>query len=178
MTELSGRRVTADAVVVNYNAGEALTGCVESLLSAGVDRVFVVDNCSTDGSLEALDESVSVITTGSNRGYGSAANVGVAAATSDLVLVCNPDLVVDVQAVGLLEASLRADTGLAVVAPRLLTPEGETYPSARGFPRLVDALGHAFVGLVKPDNPYTRRYKRLDTDPDLAGEVDWVSGAC
>ena len=42
------------AVVVNYNAGSALSECVASLERAGVKSIVVVDNGSTDGSLEGL----------------------------------------------------------------------------------------------------------------------------
>jgi N-acetylglucosaminyl-diphospho-decaprenol L-rhamnosyltransferase len=49
----------------------------------------------------------------------------------------------------------------------------------RRFPNLTVAFGHAFLGLVWPGNPFTRRYRMLDWDHDrAAADVDWVGGAC
>jgi GT2 family glycosyltransferase len=62
------------AVVVNHDAGDVLRTCVASLRAEGVAHVVVVDNASTDGSLEALvaeDPTVVLVRTGANLGYGS-----------------------------------------------------------------------------------------------------------
>jgi N-acetylglucosaminyl-diphospho-decaprenol L-rhamnosyltransferase len=52
------------------------------------------------------------------------------------------------------------------------------YPSGRRFPRLVDAVGHAFASPFTRDNPFTRRYEMDGWDRTTEREVDWVSGAC
>ena len=42
-------------VIVNYNAGPFLRACVDSLLASPMKiEIIVVDNASSDGSLEAL----------------------------------------------------------------------------------------------------------------------------
>jgi N-acetylglucosaminyl-diphospho-decaprenol L-rhamnosyltransferase len=92
--------------------------------------------------------------------------------------VCNPDVTFGAGAVDALVAALDADPGLALVGPRIEEPDGSLYPSARTFPGVVDALGHAFLGLVAPGNRFTRRYRMLDWDHSRAGDVDWVSGSC
>ncbi len=168
------------AVVVNYNTREHLLRCVASLRAEGVDEIVVADNGSVDGSgasLAAVDPAV-FLPTGSNLGFGSAANVGAAATTGRLLLVMNPDAVVVPGSVGALVAALDGDDSLAIVGPRVDNPDGSLYPSVRRFPEMTVAVGHAFVGLVKPDNRFTRRYKMLDVDRDSAGDVDWVSGTC
>jgi N-acetylglucosaminyl-diphospho-decaprenol L-rhamnosyltransferase len=60
----------------------------------------------------------------------------------------------------------------------LINPDGSLYPSAREFPRLIDALGHGLFGLVAPRNRFTRRYRMLDSDHRRTTRVNWVSGAC
>jgi N-acetylglucosaminyl-diphospho-decaprenol L-rhamnosyltransferase len=75
-------------------------------------------------------------------------------------------------------AALEADGRRAIVGPRIENPDGSLYPSARTFPSLGDALGHAALGLVAPRNRFTRRYRMLDWDHAAPAEVDWVSGAC
>jgi N-acetylglucosaminyl-diphospho-decaprenol L-rhamnosyltransferase len=169
------------AVVVNFNTGAHLVDCVRSIRADGVDAIVVVDNASEDGSLHALaaaDASVRVLRMGRNLGYGSGANRGVAATTSTYVLVMNADTVVEPGLVKGLVAALERDPQLGVVAPRLDNPDGTLYPSVRHFPNLGDAIGHAFLVDVVPNNRFTRRYRMLDWDHREARRVDWVSGAC
>jgi len=168
------------AVVVNYEAGDHLLGCVQALTGAGASEVVVVDNGSTDGSTAAVRRecpAAVVIDPGANLGYSRAVNLGTAATTAEFVMVCNPDVVVDPGVWAPVEAAFAADAQLAAVGPRILNPDGSTYPSARRLPSTGDAIGHGALGLVWSKNPFTRRYRELDADPAQARAVDWVSGA-
>ena len=179
----AGADLRTAAVVVNYESGSALARCVEGLRSDRVDEIVVVDNGSLDGSvgqLRACFPDVEVLVTGRNLGYGAAANRGMAATTAPCVLVCNPDLEVRPGAVAALAGALLADPAYAVVGPLIRNPDGGRYPSARMFPSLVDAAGHALLGLLAPDNRFTRSYQKAHLDTAAGGPevVDWVSGAC
>jgi N-acetylglucosaminyl-diphospho-decaprenol L-rhamnosyltransferase len=171
------------AVVVNFEAGDLLSECVATLLTEGVAEVVVVDNGSADGSVARLVDRIPDVVTlapGRNLGYGAGANRGMAATTAPYVLICNPDLAFDPGVVAALVEALESDPGAAIAGPLVRTSEGDRYPSARQFPSLVDAAGHAVLGLFLPSNPFTRAYQR--TDLASAGlavtPVDWVSGAC
>jgi len=171
------------AVVVNYESGPALARCVSDLAACGLDTVIVVDNGSTDGSLAAglaAAPGIEVVDPGVNLGYGTATNRGAAVSDSEFVLVCNPDLEVPAGAVETLADALDRDPGVALVGPLIRTPSGDRYPSARQFPSLIDAAGHALLGIFAPDNRFTRSYQRseLDTTEGTTLDVDWVSGAC
>lgn len=170
------------AVIVSYNSRRHLEGCLASLAAEGVRRVVVVDNGSTDGSEKATSEAGAVwVESGANVGYGRAANLGAshpATAGAPYLLICNPDLDVRTGAVAALVTALEADPRLGAVGPRICNPDGTLYPSARTFPKLVDALGHGLLGLVAPGNRFTRRYRLLDWDHRMPARVDWVSGAC
>lgn len=169
------------AVVVNWNAGGLLLACARTLVEAGANEIVVVDNDSTDDSLSRLEdaalERVRVVRSGRNLGYGAGINRGVSVAGPGDVLVCNPDLLVDERCIEALQRRLEAEPDLGIVAPRLRNPDGSTYVSGRPFPRAVDALGHAFVGLVWRANPWSRRYLQTEWDREEASEVDWASGA-
>ena len=170
-----------NAVVVNYNAGNHLLRCVESLRNEGIDEIVVVDSASSDGSLEAMERAHPdvVVRRGPNRGFGAGVNRGVESLSpTDLLFIVNPDVVVGPGAARVLAHTLDADPGIGIVGPQIRTADGRHYPSARRFPSLGDALGHAFLGVVWPGNPFTRRYRMLDWDEAAAGDVDWVSGSC
>jgi len=169
------------AVVVNHEAGDALLECVASLRAEGVGEVIVVDNASSDGSAEALmavDGKVRLVQTGANLGYGAAANRGIEVSARGLVLVSNSDVSVHGGALSALVEALDADPALAIAGPRILEPDGTRYPSARRFPSLLDAVGHAVLGDLVPTNRFTRRYRLGYLDVDDVTDVDWVSGAC
>lgn len=180
---MSDTGVRVAAVIVNYNAGDYLLDCVRSLRGAGVTQIIVADNSSTDASiatLRAADPDTTIVPTGGNFGYGGGVNRGAAVAPpgADVLLVCNADLVVEPAAVKTLLAALDADPELGIVGPRIDNTDGTLYPSARVIPGPVDAMGHAFLGLVMPNNRFTRRYRLLDWDHASARAVDWISGAC
>jgi len=171
---------TVEAVVVNYNAGGYLERAAESLKNEGVERVWIVDNASSDGSssfAETAGEWVSVVNPGKNLGYGRGANVGFEKTNSQYVIVSNPDIEVLPGAVATLVGELEEDRDCALVGPRILNSDGSIYPSVRYFPSLVDAAGHAVFGQVFPANPFTKRYKMLGADHSASFDADWVSGA-
>ena len=84
-------------VAVTYSPGESLANFLDSLGTATAEPVEVVlaDNGSTDGAPELAIErpNVRLLSTGSNVGYGRAANAGVSATSSEWVVVSNPDVV-------------------------------------------------------------------------------------
>ena len=60
-------------------------------------EVFVVDNCSTDDSLEMLRQSypeIKLIANSENLGFAKANNLAIEASESDYVLLLNPDTLV------------------------------------------------------------------------------------
>jgi N-acetylglucosaminyl-diphospho-decaprenol L-rhamnosyltransferase len=167
------------AVIVSYNVRDLLLQCIASLRADGVEHIVVVDNASKDGSAEAArraDPEVDVVALDENLGFGSGANRGVARTSTPYVVVLNPDLEVEPGATKALVDVLDRMPDVGVVAPRIQTPDGRLYPSARTFPDMVDAAGHAFLHFVWRSNPFSRRYKMLDWDHEAASDVDWVAG--
>jgi N-acetylglucosaminyl-diphospho-decaprenol L-rhamnosyltransferase len=172
------------AVVVNFNAGELLLACVASLYAdrsaGGPPEIVVVDNGSADGSDVALERDfpdVAVIRPGANLGYGRGANLGIAATTAPVVAVLNPDTTIVAGTGRALRDRFDTDPTLGAVGPWIANPDGSRYPSARVAPSTVDAVGHALLARVAPQNRFTRSYRQVDADPDMARPVDWVSGA-
>lgn len=85
-----------DIVVVNWNAGDQLRQCIDSIRRYGFNHVgkcIVVDNGSQDGSTNFLEGApdVDLVLTGKNLGFGRACNLGAVRGDSQFVLFLNPD---------------------------------------------------------------------------------------
>src|SRR4051794_3381498 len=169
-------------VVVTYFAADVLDGFLRSLGRAAHrvrPSVTVVDNGSTDATLAVARShpEVEVVEAGANLGYGAGANRGAREAREDWLLVANPDIVF---AEGSVDAFLDAADRwprAGVLGPRIHTPDGHLYPSARELPSLGRGIGHALFGWVWPTNPWTASYRRERGRPE-EGVVGWLSGAC
>ena len=179
------RRVASlSLVIVNHESGEHLSRCLAALPAALGEvqaEIVVVDNASTHDDLDALQASnplVGFIRNPENRGYGRACNQG-AAATSAPPLLCflNPDTIPGPQCLERMVTRIGAANDVGGVGPAIYNSDGTLYPSCRVIPSLGVALGHAFFGLVWPENSFTRRYQLGDWDHKSDREVDWISGA-
>lgn len=145
-----GQRFTTrpelSVVIVNWNAGSALLGCVRSLAEHPPSmpyEVIVVDNASTDGSAEAArraDPSIRLILNRENRGLAAANNQGFFAARADTILVSNPDVVYGPGAVDALCATLHRHPRAAIAVPRLRYEDGSLHTSVGDLPTLRQAL--------------------------------------
>ena len=168
-----------DVVVVSHNSAAHLDACLTSIAAqvdgagAGVvGDVVVVDNASSDRSAAVVAgyPLVRWVATGSNLGFGGGANRGVAAAAAHpYVAILNPDVIVDPHCLAQLVNELERRPHLGAVGPNVLNLDGSVYPSARTFPSLIDAAGHALLGSIVPGNRFTKRYVGI-------GQPDWISG--
>jgi len=126
-----------DVVVVSYNSADRLRRCVETLTGLPDVAVVIVDNASTDGSLEAVsDLALTSIQVGWNSGFSHGCNVGIAVGAAPYVLLLNPDAAIDAESLGRLVAELDADPSVGLVAPKIVGSDGRLHHSLRRFPRL------------------------------------------
>jgi N-acetylglucosaminyl-diphospho-decaprenol L-rhamnosyltransferase len=176
--------VGIDVVIVNYNAGEHLRRCIDSVFEHAGDAevgVVVVDNASFDGSSRAAAEGhsgIQVIENPDNRGFATAVNQGVRATASPFVFVLNPDAWVSAGTLSAFVKFAGGRPGAGVVGPLVRDPDGSIYPSARKVPSIGEAVGHAFLHPFAPDNRFSRAYTMSDWDRASEREVSWVSGSC
>jgi N-acetylglucosaminyl-diphospho-decaprenol L-rhamnosyltransferase len=171
-------------VIVTYNSAAVLPGLLDSL-PAGLKgitqfQIFVVDNDSTDGSVDiarAHPTRPRVIRTGRNAGYAAAINVGAAAAGPDAdLLILNPDIRLLPGSVRLLIDRLR-EPSIGVAVPRILNEDGTTQWSLRREPTVMRSwtaavLGGRLAALIGKGE--------MVGDPatyDREGVVDWATGA-
>jgi len=168
-------------VVVTYSPGDTLDRFLDALEKATTRRYAVVlaDNGSTDGAPEraALRAGVTLVRTGGNLGYGRAVNLGLPQAPGEWVLVANPDVVFEPDALDTLLAAAERWPGAGAFGPLIRRPDGTRYPSARALPSLGRGIGHALFGWWWPGNPWTASYRRERGEP-VEGPAGWLSGSC
>src|SRR6188508_2836165 len=125
----------ASVVVVTYNALPWIEQCLESVRG---EETIVVDNGSTDGTVDIVRERFpeATVLERENRGLGAGWNAGMEAASGRYVLLLNADAWLTEGSLPRLVAFADAHERAAVVGPRLLNPDGTLQRSVRGFPTL------------------------------------------
>lgn len=166
------------AVIVTHETRDEALACLATLPAAGASEVVLVDSGSTDGTATAVRDAhpeVEVVEL-PNVGYGRAANVGVARTSAPYIVIANADTRFQPGSIARLGASLEAHPEVGSAGPLVRYPDGRPQASARRFPSMSQAMGHALLGLWFPSNRWTRAYRMLDEDPERAKDVDWLSG--
>jgi len=114
------------AVVITYNQREQAQACLQALSNVTYSAwtVLLVDNGSTDGTIEAVAQAspqVRVLRLDENQGYVGGTNYGVARALADgadYILLLNNDVWVPPNTPGALVAAAEADPCIAAVGPK------------------------------------------------------------
>lgn len=174
-------------VTVNYNAGHFLVECVRAAMPQ-VSEVLVVDNASTDSSLDLClqhfpnEPKLKIIYNAANLGFAAACNIGGEQASYDFVLFLNPDCTLDASAVSELVRALESEDSVGMAGGLLVNPDGsEQGGGRRAVPTPWRSLVRAF-GLSR----FANRWPRLFFDfhlhkqplPAQPIEVEAISGAC
>ena len=165
-------------VVLGYNSGREILDCIASVRHQGPSEIVVVDNASTDGSVEMVAQrfpDVRIVRNATNRGFAAAANQGVRETTAGYVLLINPDATASPGALEALASRLDAEPNAAAVGALVRNPDGSVQPTKRAFPSLAAAAMHALIGPLWSNNPGTRAYVLADAAFGAPRRVDWVS---
>jgi N-acetylglucosaminyl-diphospho-decaprenol L-rhamnosyltransferase len=168
-------------VIVSFGSGTVLDSFLDSLAKSDCqpDHVVVVENGPHLLDLNTKDFSLTIIHRPDNPGYGTAVNIGVEALPQNLpwVLVSNPDVKLQTDAVTHLMNIARNRPEAGSLGPALVNPDGSIYPSARAVPGLAVGIGHALLGPWWKTNPWTSSYRGSYSSPEPR-ECGWLSGAC
>lgn len=175
--------MTLDIVIVSFNARADLERCLHSLHAAppaAPHRIIVVDNASSDGSVEAVRAAwpgVTVIEMGRNAGFAAANNAGIRAGSGALILLLNSDTIVPAGAIDALAGRLAREPGVAAAGPRLVDGEGRAEWS---FGRMLTPRSELQRLVVQA--LYARRTPLVTAAVERAARresyPDWVTGAC
>jgi GT2 family glycosyltransferase len=117
-------------IVPNWNGRRWLGQCLRALSeqTSPPAEVIIVDNGSSDGSLELVTDvpGARIIELHRNTGFANAVNVGIEAARSEAVALLNTDVILDPDWIRRTSARLDADPGLAAVGCKMLQMDDPT----------------------------------------------------
>ena len=130
-------------VIPNYNGIKYIRGCMDSLRAQQecLFDILVIDNASTDGSLEVLQkeyEEVRVIALSENTGFCHAVNLGIRESTTPYVILLNNDTIVKPGFVSRLVEAIEESENIFSVSSMMLSMQDE---------RIIDDAGDGYCAL-------------------------------
>jgi GT2 family glycosyltransferase len=160
-------------VLLNYNGGGFLVKCLDSILAQDYPavEVIIVDNASTDGSLEILKTpayvSFRLIANPKNEGFSRGMNIGMAAASGDFIMPLNFDIILEPDFISRMVETAESSDNIGSVTGKLLRLNDT------GKTNIIDSTGHLI---------FTNRYLiNRGEDQEDTGQFDrpdLVFGTC
>ena len=158
-------------IVLNYNAGELLLNCIESIKKSAYKNleIIVVDNISTDKSQEVCKEKypdIKLIQNNENFGYCEGNNIGIRVAKGDYITILNPDTIVESNWIEeLISAYNKFGEGL--YQPKHLSLNEKTVYMSAGNMLNIFGFGYAREKGKKDQNQFNK-----------IEEINYASGTC
>ena len=193
-------RIDLTILVVSYDTKGFLNNCLNSIYqyTSGIKfEVILVDNSSTDGSIEMIKEEfpqVKLIENRQNLGFARANNQAIKKSKGKYLLLFNPDTVFRANSPDKMIKFMDDHPEIGILGCKILNADGTIQPSNSSFPNLFTEFLRVFqlkrmipsVKLRKKIGQKwgrllgltLREYFRVYWDSERTREVDWVTGAC
>jgi GT2 family glycosyltransferase len=169
-------------ILVSWNTCDELRACLESV-EAGVGgisaEVVVVDNASTDGSPDMVEDrfpDARLIRNSANLGFAAGCNAGLEAATGRYILLLNPDTIVLDDVLAATVRYLDEHPDVATMGCRVLNVDRSLQPSCFRDPSVLNTF-LSVTGLAKLPWPrFLGRERMTHWQRDNERDVDVVTG--
>ena len=170
-------------IIVNWNARDPLHNCLKSIYEYSGEEdyeIIVVDNASTDGSVEMVKKAwpgVILAENPENVGFARANNIGIRQSTGQYVCLANSDVTVLGGCIGNLVEFMDRNPRVGMAGARILNPDLTLQPSCRHFPTIWNnlcqtlALNHLFPKSRFFSGPFMNYWPH-----DEVRKVDVISG--
>lgn len=172
-------------IIVNYNVKEFLKNLLQSLEPALKNlraEIIVVDNASTDGSPEFIEQNfptVKLIRNKINVGFGRANNQAMEIASGKYFVLINPDTIVKENTFEKLIDFFNSTRDAGMVGCKVLNPDGTLQLACRrSFPGPWTSFTKVTgLSTLFPKSKLFARYNLTYLDENETNEVDAISGA-
>lgn len=179
-------------VILNYNVRKLLLNCLDSIFKNKTSKdnwqVIVVDNASSDGSVEAVKslrshlrggKLIEIIESKGNLGFSGGNNLAIPYIKAPVVLFLNPDTIIVGDVIQKSLEKLLSSPEYGALTCKVELPDGKLdYSCHRGFPTPWNSLAY-FSGLSKmfPHSSLFSGYTASYLDVNKAHEIDCCTGA-
>jgi GT2 family glycosyltransferase len=174
-----------DVLTLNYNDADSTIAFILRVKGYSiVNKIVVVDNHSTDDSLKRLQtyesDKIHIVESDHNGGYGAGNNLGVRYLwenfKSKYILLSNPDVIVNEDAIYEMEHFLRNNPEYVMAAPFMCNPKMEKQiNTAFKLPSCSEYI--LTMGMFISKFGRISFYKNIENDVSSYKQVDAVSGS-
>ena len=183
-TKVANDAPDASIIIVSFNTREVLRQCLQSVIddAGGLDvEIIVVDNCSSDGSPEMVEQDfpqVLLMRSAVNLGFGEGNNVALRVARGRYFVLLNSDAFFVPGALALAIQHMDESPSVGLGGCRLVGRDGHWQPSSRCFHTVVgDAIVLTGLAAKYPRSKFFGRFDRTWANELESAPVDWVPGA-
>lgn len=172
--------VDLSIVIVNWNTRQLLLDCLASVYGTIKEisfEVWVVDNASQDGSMQAVREvypQVTIIENSRNLGFAAANNKALCQIKGQYALLLNTDTILTHGAIEKIHAFMEKSPAAGLACGQLLNADGSKQNSIANFPHLAPLLCNETILRLLFPRHYPSKH-RAYTAPMA---VDSCIGAC
>lgn len=171
-------------IIINWNTRQLLVDCIASIFQTvrqATFEIFVVDNGSADGSVEAVTRhyaGVIVIANRHNEGFARANNKAIRRMEGRFAVLLNSDTVLTENALDSMVTFMDAHREAGMCGPQLLNADGSDQTSVGSFPTLAsEYVSKSLLKLIAPA-AYRARFVSRTQGSRNPVVVDFIIGAC
>lgn len=180
--------IDVSVIIVSYNTRQLTVNCIQSIIDFTKDVVYeiiVVDNSSSDGSLEEINSKfpdVITINSKENLGFGRANNLASQYSKGKYLFFLNSDCILIENAIkkmlNYFESQNNSNNRIGAVGCVLLDKNYNINISYNYFPTPLNQIKHRIIDLSnRIFKTNFKLKKRSNYKLDKSGEVDFISGA-
>jgi hypothetical protein len=172
------------AIIVNWNTKDLLLESVRTAIETTVRHrleIVVIDNGSTDGSLEAIraQNNIRLISNNVNLGFAAANNLGIRAATGKYICLINSDVEVLDGCLDRMCDYMDEHPEIGLLGPRVLNKDLTLQRSCTELPSVRNTFTQAFMlDKILPRLKWARSRFMVDFDHATICDVEVMSGCC
>ncbi len=174
-------------IIVNYNVKYFLEQCLNSILDSNITftyEIFIVDNNSTDGSIEYLKskykyKNIHLIENKTNPGFSKANNQAIVLAKGKYILLLNPDTIIGENTLQNVCHFMDSQPISGAIGVKMINGLGQFLPeSKRGFPYPWASFCKIFgLASLFPKSSLFGGYNLLYLDENNTHQVPILAGA-
>jgi GT2 family glycosyltransferase len=172
-------------IILNYKSANLIKYQLTKLYHYNFSfdsEIIVVDNNSEDNIEKILKTdfpNIKFIKSNKNLGYVNGNNIGVDNAQGKYVLILNPDIRIEKEAIERLLDFIKQHPDAGLVAPRLINANQSTQETCYRFPNLYYPFyRRTSLSKTKAGKRWLHKFLMKDFDHKSVKKVDWIMGSC